>query len=251
MKNNNKKNVLIISGIIVFVLIIVICILTVINSKQDKYKNIKNSMEKVFFYLDKDEYEKIDEMSDFCKIALIYDSSYMKKESSNRYSKDKFMRAIRSILGNDVNFNFNLNELDTYNFLMSDTCLYSNPELGNLSYDSSSKQIYIDNKNNDEKINNSYYLQVSWDKPIENGNLITLRAKALLIEKNDNSYNIYADLEKNESLGEYKSLKEARKYAEKSMYYSVDYEFTLENKNGNLIWKSFKKNKVSSDTIID
>lgn len=250
MKKFVNKKLYIVLIIVLLIALIVSIIFFKSNLKKNDYSNIKQSMEKVFFYLPEDEYKSMNKMSDYCKLVFLYSTKYMKNRDKE-YNKIELMNALKKTIGDKASLNFNINEMDTYDFLVQDECVYGDIELSNISYDSSKKLIFIDNNSKNNKLNNNYIIEAVWNDPIKNGNIIKLSAKALLIEKADNSYNIFSDMDKTELVGEAKTLNEAKKIAKKSMIYSADYIFELERKDNNIIWKSFKRNKAMSDLIVD
>ena len=140
-----KKLKIMILITVLFVLIISIVFAFIICvDKKDKYSGIKNSLENIFFYLEDDKYDNIDTISDFCKLSLVYDTMYMKKSKNNIYSKYQISSAIKKILGNNSKLDFSVSN-NEYNFLKTDACVFGNPDVGNVSYDSISQQFYFKN----------------------------------------------------------------------------------------------------------
>ena len=255
MKIHTYKKYLIIAVPLLIIVLIILSVFLFNKKSNNEYSDIKNSIEHIFYYLDKDDYKNMNDISDFCKLALVYDSSYLSSDekiydtdgkSIDAYTKEQVMKGIKSILGKDVNFNFQPNDDGTYNFLISDKCMYGNINASNLSYDSARDTIYSNGN-----MESNYYLEVKWSKESVVGNKITLNAQALMIVKSDDGYNLFVDSDMKELLGSYKSLKEAKKAALEKMNYSYDYEFILEKEENNIIWKSFKRIKLDPDMIVD
>ena len=123
MKKNKFK-------ILIFVIIILFIVLAIILNRflrKDKYANIKSSLENVFFYLKNDYYNDMNDISDDCKIALIYNTKYLKSDyifyNANGkkilgYTNSNVLSTLSKIIPNaTINFNLNINNFIIFNFL--------------------------------------------------------------------------------------------------------------------------------------
>ena len=153
-------------GIITVIVVIIISIVFINTNKKTggKYNDLKNTLSNTFFYLDLDDYTDINNISDSCKISLIYDTSYMKSDytvydSSKKikaYTKNNVLKSIKSILGDSATINFDINELNSYDFLIDDKCMYNN-KISGLTYDSNKNVLY-----KDDLESTSRYIVVKW-----------------------------------------------------------------------------------------
>ena len=245
MKNKSIKYILLISTIIFIILIICIGI---INNNKDKYSSIKKTVSNTFFYLSFDEYDDMNNISDNCKISLLFDMDSFKKDkfvqNVKGYSKSNILNSIKKFLGKSASINFSINEFDTYNFLSEDECI-NNVNMSNLSYNSTDQVMYRKN------IENNKIIMVNWDKVDINGSIINMSADALMIVKNEKDYSLFVDKDMNYKIGDYKTLSAAKEAALKNYFRSYKYEFTFNYENGNYIWKKFKRNIQSSDIEIE
>lgn len=255
IKNKKIGIILIIIGLLLFAL-------SFLFNKKDKITMMEEAIEHVFFYLPYDEYDDLNNISDYCKISLIYDTDYLKNDvylskddydtitNSKRnsvfgYKKDNVLKAIQSVLGKNIKINFEKNEDDDYEFLLEDKCKYGNKKINTLSYNKSGGYIYSIDE--DEEDNSKLY--VKWDDPIYNGDTVTLKAYALLaIKNNSGGYDIYLDnnlSNKIDTITSNISYKIAKLYDQ-----SYIYEFTLKKENNNYIWTNYKITNKFDDTVI-
>lgn len=244
MKNKSIKYILV-STIILIILII--CIL-LLNNHKDKYSSIKNTISNTFFYLSFDEYDDMNNISDNCKISLLFDMDGFKKDkivqNVKGYSKGNILNSVKKILGKSASINFSTNEFNTYNFLSDDECA-SNVNISNLSYNSTEQVMY---RNSNE---NNRIIMVNWNKVESNGSIINMNAEALMIVKNEKDYSLFIDKDMNYKIGDYKTLNEAKDAALKNYFRSYKYEFTFNYENGNYVWKKFKRSVTLSDMVIE
>ena len=133
-----KKNIVI--TLIFIILILIICVTFKIVTDKNKTKTIKKddteilkeSLEKIFYFLPNDKYDDMNTISDYCKLALIYDTDYLKSDytfkNNNKkgYTKENIINTVKNILGNNASINFNADEDGQYNFLLTDACMYGN-----------------------------------------------------------------------------------------------------------------------------
>lgn len=249
MKKNKFK-------ILIFVIIILFIVLAIILNRflrKDKYANIKSSLENVFFYLKNDYYNDMNDISDDCKIALIYNTKYLKSDYSFYntngkkilgYTNSNVLSTLSKIIPN-ATINFNLNINNTYDFLMGNDCIYTS-NMRILTYDNESKVFY---SNNNEESNR--LLIIKWNNIDDaDSSNIKLYASALMIVKDSNKYDLYIDNNLEYLIGSYSSLKKAKSSALKNFNRSYDYIITLERKNNNYIWKSFER-KTFNTNIVD
>ena len=244
MKNKNIKYII----ISIIILIILTFLIILINNRKDKYSNIKKTISNTFFYLSLDEYDSMNNISDNCKISLLFDMDSFKKDkivqNVKGYSKGNILNSVKKILGKSASINFSTNELNTYNFLSDDECT-SNVNISNLSYNSTEQVMY---RNNTE---NNRIIMVNWNKVEANGSIINMSAEALMIVKNEKDYSLFIDKDMNYKIGDYKTLNEAKDAALKNYFRSYKYEFTFNYENGNYVWKKFKRNVTLSDMVIE
>lgn len=241
------KNKMLISAVLIVILILIILAIFIIRKKSDdkiSVDDIKDSLANVFYYLPEDKYEDMNNISDYCKVALIYDTDYLKSDTKikldgknkDAYSKANVLDSIKSILGESASINFKSDESGDYSFLQQDNCYLGNPIVTNLSYDSNKNAVY----NLDyEDINKELYIK--WADEIVNGDTLTLSAQAFVIVKANNQYQVYVDYQMSDSLGIYESLEKAKEAIEEKIYRSYDYKFIFEKENENYIWKSFER----------
>lgn len=259
MKKIDKKKI----ALFLIILGIILCIYGVFNNKKkDNITKIEEALEHVFFYLPESSYDNLNEMSDYCKISLIYGTDYLKKDAL--LSKDNYdtivkkngikgykisnvLKSIKSILGEDATINFSANEDGDYEFLFEDKCKYGNKSLKTLSYNESLEYIYsIDD---DQYVNNSK-LFVKWDKPVIDGDIVVLTAQALLgIKNSDGGYDIFID----SNLNQIDSISGNINYNILKLYdKSYIYKFTLKKVNDNYNWIKYEVvNNLEDDVIYD
>ena len=246
MKNKSIKYILISTIILIILIIFIICIV-LLNNHKDKYSNIKKTVSNTFFYLSFDEYDDMNNISDNCKISLLFDMDGFKKDkivqNVKGYSKGNILNSVKKILGKSASINFSTNELtfvfpDIYNEFHN-----VNPTM--LSYNSTEQVMY---RNNTE---NNRIIMVNWNKVEANGSIINMSAEALMIVKNEKDYSLFIDKDMNYKIGDYKTLNEAKEAALNNYFRSYKYEFTFNYENGNYVWKKFKRNIQPSDVEIE
>ena len=224
---------------------------------------IEKSIENVFFYLPESEYSDLNSISDYCKVSMVFDTDYVKKDallSKEDYNtilkKDKnavkaykistIEKAVKNIFGESASINFDANEDGEYNFLIEDNCRYGNDKLEVLNYNESRKYVYSIDGDKYENMK----LYVKWEEPINNENEVVISAKALLAIKNEaGNYDVYAD-----NNLEYKvvTLKSNELQSQISKYYSesLNYEFRLKKLKNEYIWTSFKRVNVYENSVL-
>ena len=208
MLKNKKVLIGIISLVSIIVLILIVLLIINANKKKDKLAEMKQSIENIFFYLPKNKYDNLNDIPDYCKVSLVFGQDYMKadaylndddyiteekkKNDHNviAYKKDTILNNVKSLLGNDVSINFDIDSDMDYPFLVENGCGYNNKNITTLSYNEDKEYIYSLKEDKDE----TYKLYVKWADESIDGDDVTLQAKALLTKKNeDGSYNVYAD----------------------------------------------------------
>ena len=228
------KKTLILSISIILCLVIVVFII-ILSSKKDKYNNLKNSLSSTFYYLDKS-YDNLNDISDFCKISLVYDTNYLKSDytvsdAGNKikgYTISNVLSSSKKILGDNITIDFDN--------LIKDDCVYNNKVI-NLTYNSKDKVLY---SQGNDKSNRT--IVVDWFYEKEDDNILELKSHALMIVKND-KYDLYVDKNMENLIGSYNTLNEAKKVANDNMFKSYEYVFKFNKVNNNYIWKSFDINK--------
>ena len=239
-------------------------------NKRDKLKEMKDSIENIFFYLPEKEYSNMNDMPEYCKISLVFGQEYMKpntylssddydtevKKGQNNsikaYSKDNITNTIKSLLGNDATLNIELDEEGDYPSLVENGCGYNNKNISILSYNDIKEYIYSINDREEE---NNYVLHVKWTKEEKKDNEVILEANALLTSKNeDGSYDVYADYEGKYRVETIEAAKDLEKELE-DLYdlWSNIYTFTLEKVKDGYVWKSYKMDdyKYNAPKIVD
>lgn len=251
-----KKNTKIIVTIVLVISIILIfsLILLISNSKSNKDNDLdllKTSISKVFFNLPNNEYESMNDISDYCKVIMVFDTEYLKNYTSYNYNlKNKkaysiraLNDAVKNILGNNTSISLNPNEEGNYDFVNADSCQFTNDGLLNISYDSEKKLVY--NISNEKNIRKIY---VKWTNEYKEGNDIILYAQALMSVESDLGYDLYSDYNMMNLIGHYKSKSQLEKELNQNYVSSYNYEFHIRVENNKYIWKSFVRNNV--DEII-
>lgn len=246
----NKKNfipfICIIAGVILFVVGIFY------ELKNDKLGKVKDAIENVFFYLPNENYDDLNQISDYCKISLVYGTDYLKnytllskddydtvvkKNGVKAYSKDNILKAIKNILGDNANINFDLDEDDDYSFLISDNCKFGNDKIKTLSYNESKESVF----SIDDDEENTSKLYVKWEKPEYDGDLVKLTAKALLAVKNvDGGYDVFADSNLNYQAGTVSGSNVKSQIEDMYDYRSMDHVITLKKQGDNYIWIKYE-----------
>lgn len=242
MKDGKIKMLILVIIIIMFFTVSLVII--GLNKKEDKYKKIEKALENVFYYLPSDNYDNLSDISDYCKIALIYDTNYIKSDYTiyddgkkiKGYTKDNLLSSIKNILGNSATIDFEKNESGDYGFLKQDSCMY-NDKVSSLTYDEGNKVVY-----NDSKDNNNNILMVDWFDEKEENNIIRLKAHALIIAVTDKSYDLYVDNNMEHKIESYQRLKDAMEGAKKNYNRSYIYSFELKLENGNYVWTKYNNN---------
>lgn len=250
------KNKLITVVFVVVILLIILLAIFIIRKKHDDKINItdiKDSLANIFYYLPENKYDDMNNISDYCKVALIYDTNYLKNDTKinldgkrkKAYSKANVLDSLKKILGKSASINFMSDEKGDYTFLQQDNCYLSNPIVTNLSYDSNKNAIYnLDYEDTNKE------LYIKWSDEIVNGNTLILSAQAFVIVKSSNQFQVYVDYQMSDSLGTYESLEKAKEAIEENIYRSYDYKFIFEKENENYIWKSYERIIKSDMTML-
>lgn len=244
-------------------------ILLRLGKKNDELKVAMDAIENIFFFLPETKYDNLNEIPDYCKISLVYGTKYLNdekyiseddyytvvkkqdKKAVKAYNEDSILNAIKSILGDDTNINFSADENGEYLFLVENGCGYNNKNINSLGYSEIGDYIY--SYDNDEAIESNLYIK--WEKPVIDGDIVNLSAKALLpIENQDGSYTVYTNGERFAVVGTVekgKKLKdELRKMCDEV---EVKYNFTLQKNGSNYIWIKYEviDNLNSENNLID
>lgn len=264
MKNilKNKKKLII--SICSLIIILIVIFMVINNHKDNKLENAKNAIENVFFFLPNEQYDNLNEISDYCKISLVYGTNYLNKDvllskedldtkvkrnGIKAYTKENILNSVKSILGDKISINFEKDENDEYKFLEEDDCRYGNKKLKTLSYNENKGYVYsIDNDDED-----NMKLFVKWENPEIKDDIVTWRAKAFIAIKNaDGGYDIYADNKLEHKVGEAKENKLKSKINDLYLY-SKDFIFTLKKVNNKYIWTNYKiiDKFYNDDYIVD
>lgn len=263
MNNILKKRSLLIGIVFIFIGISVMLFWIFVHNKKDKIVQMEEAIENIFFYLPEKEYTNLNEMSDYCKISLVYGTDFLKRDvylskedydtivkskrnSVSGYKIDNVLKSVRKVIGSDATINFDVNEDGDYNFLTEDSCAIGNNSIGTLSYNELSKYIFTINKEN----NKNSKLYVKWEKPIFENDEVYLTAYALLTIKNaDGGYDVYADSNLSHKVD---SIKGGNiKYKIKSLYYKSNiYKFTLKKVNENYVWINYKMDDIFEEKVI-
>ena len=254
MKINIKDKKILIPLICIVVGVVMFIMGIVYEMKDDKLGKVKDAIENVFFYLPEQKYEDLNAMSDYCKISLVYGTDYLKsdallskddydtvvkkkKNAVKAYSKDNMSKAIKSILGENASINYNIDEEGEFPFTVADECQNGNDKIKTLSFNESKG--YIFSIDDDEKSNDKLF--VRWDKPIYDGDTVTLRAKALLAVLNgDGDYDIYADSNLEYKADTVSKSKLESKIKELYDYKSMDHIITLKKQGNDYIWTKYE-----------
>lgn len=248
-----KKHLKLIIIVISTIIILLIVSLMFLNKKNDKIK-IEDTLSHIFYYLEKDEYKNMNEISDFCKLALVYNTDYLKSDTSvydgdnkkvKAYTTANLLLAVKKILGNDATISFKTNDEGNYDFVEPNNCQFGNIESSNLTFDNNNVVIYPYKKSK-----SNHNLMIKWQKKIS-GQYLELSAKALMIVKSDDSYDLYIDSNMEHKIGTYKSLNEAQKAAADNYDQSYDYKMKLKYENNNYTWLSYERIKTSEEVIYD
>lgn len=246
---NDKKNL--IAFALVFLGVILLLFSLFYKEKENKLDNTLDAIENIFFFLPNDKYDNLNDISDYCKISLIYGSKFLKSDklinkdnydadgklgSLKAYSKDNVLKSLKKLLGDDASINFDLNDDSDYDFLMEDGCRYANNDIKALSYNETDGYIFSVDRDEDDNIE----LFVKWGEPnIENDQVI-IHASALVAVKNgDDNYDIFADKDLKHLAGTTSKFNLTSE-VEKLYYKSMDYVFTLKIVDGNYIWTNYE-----------
>ena len=254
MKNIKYRNLLIIITCLLIVILLTFVALYFLNVKNDKYQQIKDSISNVFFYLPEDKYENMNDISDYCKISLVFNTKYASSDYKfydnngsiiNGYTKDEVLNSIKKILGDQATIDFMVDESGNYKFLFKDKCVY-NAKVTNLTYDSQNNVFYESEGETSNRI-----LEVKWNDVKENNDEVELKAQALMIVKGDNKYDLYIDNNMNYLIGSYKTLKEAKNASTANFDKSYIYNFKLKKIDDNYIWTDFERENFVNNIIVD
>ena len=124
------------------------------NKHKDKYTSLKKTVSNTFFFLYNDKYDDMNDISDNCKMSLLFDYNGFKSDKViineggkkiHGYSKNNIATSLKKILGKDSSINFSLNNENLYNFMSDTECIY-NSKVSDLSYDSTKQILYSDGK---------------------------------------------------------------------------------------------------------
>ena len=246
-----KFNIKYIVPFIVLILIVIIFIFILSNKKNKSdtadLSSLKKALGNVFYTLPNDEYKNMNDISDYCKISLIYGSDYLESDSkynnTKAYSISNVSSSIKKILGINATIDFKPDDNGDYKFLKEDNCVFGNNYVSNLSFDSEKQVLYTLKP---FKTNRKIYIK--WEDEVKDGNDITLYAKALMGVEAEDGYDLYSDFNMEKLIGHYDSKNKLEKSLDSNYILSNNYEFHLRKEKGNYIWKSFTKNNM--DTII-
>lgn len=253
MENILKNKKIIISLVVIIVLIISMLF---IFKKDDKLKNVQDSLENIFFFLPETKYDNLNDLPDYCKVSLVYGTKYLKDEkylskddyntegkkkalkTVKAYSKESILDGVKLLLGENATINFEKNEEGDYTFTQENGCGYNNDSIDLLSYNEIRKLVY----SYDTGENNTIDLYVKWEKPEIDGDIVKLSAKALLpIDNGDGNYIVYADKDMSLVAGRIEKGKNLEKEIEK-LYDTGSriYNFTLKKHGNNYIWIGYE-----------
>lgn len=254
MKNIRYKNLSIIIICLIVIILLILLALLFFDSKNDKYQKIKDSIENVFFYLPEDKYDNMNNISDYCKISLVFDTKYLKSDYKfydnkgtkiNGYTKDAVLDSVRNILGEDATINFNADQSGNYNFLFKDNCIY-NSKVTNLTYDNQNNVLYSEDGDNSNR-----QLVIKWNDTKENNDEVELTAQALMVVQGEDKYDVYIDNNMEYLVGSYKTLKEAKEAARDNYNRSYTYIFKLKKIDDNYIWTEFERVNLDKNIIVE
>lgn len=256
VKINLKDKKLIIALVFIVAGIVLIFSVFLFSKKESKLTKMEKALENVFFYLPEKEYSDLNNISDYCKISMVFDTSlvkngvYLSKNDYNTivknkskgvkaYRREDIISSLKGVIGNNVSIDFSQNEYGDYEFLIPDSCGYGNKSIQLLSYNESSGYIFSvedisKNKNADSK------LYVKWEKPEIDGDYTILTAKALFAVKNDiGKYDVFAD---NEMRYLIKTLSSSNLKSQiKNLYnMSMVYKITLKETNDGYQWVKYE-----------
>lgn len=253
MKKMLEYKKIIISCLVIIIIILFIFIgIKLLSKRKNNVDQLKKTIENVFYYLPDDNYTNMNDISDYCKIALLYNSDYLKSDytlydnDGNKikgYTRNNILTSLKSIIGSDAYIDFNKNKSLDYSFLNQDSCVFANDFIANISYDENKKIIYSVKK--EEQVRKLY---IKW---IDQNSETKLKAKALMAVKTDLGYMLYVDYNMQYLIGEYKNIQELEKDLEKNYLKSYDYEFEIAKNGDEYIWKSYKRVGNQENIIYD
>lgn len=245
-KLNNKKVIIVfVFSIICLLLIFMIIKISKKENNASQYSKLENALSNVFYFLDKDEYNNMNEISDFCKLALIYDTDYLISDNSiyndngrkiDGFSKNNIKLSIKNILGSNANINMEASSSGDYIFLYFDSCQFGNPKAATLTYDSGRELVYSNSINNSNR-----KVYVNWVSERLIGKELVLKAQALMAVQSDSGYDLYIDKNMEYVVGHYKDLKQVERDLKNKYSLSYNYEFSLNKNNNSFIWNKFKR----------
>ena len=230
MKNifKNKIFIIIISGCALLI-VLVVFLLNLGGKKEDKLEKVKQSIENVFFYLPDYKYEDVNGIPDYCKVSLVYGTSYIEKykivskedttkevkkedkTTTRAYSTEEIENALKKIIGSSATLNYDKDAEGDYVFTIENGCGYNNKNINVLSYDEENKYVTSLDKKND----NVSKVYTKWEEQEKDGNKIVYNVYALeATEKEDGSYDIYADKDHNYYVKNIKNSKNIEKEIE-------------------------------------
>lgn len=257
LKINRKTKIILLMTMIIVVLLVGLLVIMKLLSDNNRDSNLlstKSAIEHVFYYLPEDKYDDMNSISDYCKLALIFDSKFLENDGFiyddngskiPSYSISSIMLSLRKVLGSNVTMDFTSDETGDYNFIKPDNCQFGNLVASNLSYDSTNKVVYpLDEIDSNRKV------YINWTEENLDGNQATLYAQALMSVKTDSGYDLYVDFNMTQLIDHYSTLKKLKDSLNENYVLSYNYEFHLEKENENYIWKSFTKN-IMNEMIAD
>ena len=217
MKKLLEYKKIIISFIVIILLLVLLFVgIKLLSKKENNVDEFKKTIENIFYYLPEDNYTNMNDISDYCKIALLYNSDYLKSDytlyakDGNKikgYTRDNILTSLKSIIGDSAYINFNKNESLDYSFLTQDSCVFASEFISNITYDESKKVLYSEGSG--EQVRK---LHIKW---LDTNSETKLKAKALMSVKTDSGYMLYVDYDMQNLIGEYKNIKELEKDLEK------------------------------------
>ena len=119
------KKTIIISSILILIFVFTLIITKFANNKKDELSELKDAIENIFYYLPDDNYTTMNDLSDTCKLALIYDTKYLKSDyvfydnngkENKGYTKNNVLNSLKNIIGEESIIDFNKDNSGEYKF---------------------------------------------------------------------------------------------------------------------------------------
>lgn len=249
------KKTIIISLILILIFVFTLIITKFANNKKDELSELKDAIENIFYYLPNDNYTTMNDLSDTCKLALIYDTKYLKSDyvfydnngkENKGYTKNNVLNSLKNIIGEESIIDFNKDNSGEYKFFYPDNCTLINHSVSNLTYDEQKQVFYsIEEEQSNKK------LYINWSDEEVQGNNITLTAKALMAVKTDSGYDLYVDYNMENLIGSYGDIEKLESELETNYYKSYNYEFSIIKNDDKYAWVSYKREKIDEDIIYD